>query len=73
MKIIHKLLRLVVSAPVVTYKNGHVISSFNRYTYWAYPVECKANFELAMSTCEASTQKRQRSMLAAYFGPALGE
>lgn len=69
MQFVKALLKLIIKAPTLVYKNGHAYSAFNQLQYLAHPDVCLANFNKSIRTCPPSSQERQRRMMGAYFGP----
>ncbi|KVP17021.1 hypothetical protein WJ84_01735 [Burkholderia ubonensis] len=68
MNLVRTILRIFIAAPVLEHRNGKPVSSFSKFQFWAYPEQCVKQAEEALSHCPPAMQRRQRTLLSAYFG-----
>lgn len=64
-----RCLRLLVSKPTMGENQGRPTASFNKMQCYAWPEDCKAQMDIAMSHCPLESELRQRRLLNLMLRP----
>jgi hypothetical protein len=62
--------KFFVAAPVLSYRDGRPISSFNQLQFRVHRELCVKQANEALQHCRPDERRGQRAVLTAYFGAA---